>query len=1125
MENKKFSFKFFNFYIKNTPKRMKNEWMILLCFSLSLSLISGLNYFFEAAQKYQFQESFWLFSDIDLVHYDLFNNEGAPIPHINYNYYFNHSDEEVEQILKTTNLDLQGYAPYAIFGINSAYVTIENYTSVIPSNCTSEFDFYHKINASSVNFGIFNDVFYNSPRFNTYFKIIEGRAPKNENEILVDYNFALKYNYHINQSSNVSIIIGNAFDSNPPVVDFLQEKIENITIVGTYLCTNDWFRIVDQRYTYSYTYEDYLNNKTYIFPEQLEHNLVFWYGNFKDLRNHPIQQWYFRVAQHKLYKAYLESGIIKSGYLLFYNRENIQFENLYFYRTSLTQKSRNLSIFLPFEVGLIDKLSYQLKITQENIRRSFLTIQILSIPVIVFSLLVSRNINDARGKKANEELILLKLRGLSVSQIQSQIFIGGVVNGVICTVLGSIIGYGTFYLYHRLLGDLFLNTSTIFLIPEITWNNFLYTLLLGILINAIALIPKIIMVGKIEYLDVSSSIQQVEELSLHYDEQVLFEGGDKKKTVDEILIEKYIQDYKKIEKTKSDNSIKLGEKRKRNFRIWKRKKKPEFVYENLFEMEKYSIKPITWLFIIVGIIPIILYSYLFIAFRFNVSDIVIDNRDKIVENIYYFHFFSLFFIGFFVTGLIRLFLIERPSRFARFAKRIAHIFAKRLDHIVSLEIIRKKKWARVTIYLAIFCTMLTITNFAFNSQYRYEIFDKKFLWGSDLNIEMINSNFHNQDEFQAFEDKLTTNFSSTYKFEIQTYSHIFVSNRSWMNISNLNISQIREIPIETFAIDPVDYLSVISSDNRPYIYPSYPQQIQKLLHNSDNISPLSEINVITTSQFLSFTGRKIGDLFNYSLLVYDSQTDQYVNQTFSLKIVDSLDYAPGMYQTDVYGLIAIIIDISSLQIPQTMWFASDVIELLDITPNSEIDLDEINIKFQPFITQYCEKAKYHAFDPNWNDIDVARYSLIIGSSGFYGLINLDFVLIGILLSIELSLTIIIMNRENEYFTNLLLFRGVGRNRVIFINILELFIVFLISGIIGCIIGYFYSWFICYVNLQILINNQPSNIPKEALFQIYGHWETIFVSYGVIFLIVLFINYFSQWLHYKRHEEYLNKEAL
>lgn len=156
---------------------------------------------------------------------------------------------------------------------------------------------------------------------------------------------------------------------------------------------------MDQRYTYSYTYEDYLNNKTYIFPEQLEQNLVFWYGNFNYLINHPIQQWYYRVAQYNLYRGYLESGIIKSGYLLFYNRENIQFENLYFYRTSLTQKSRNLSIFLPFEVGVIDKLSYQLKITQENIRRSFLTIQILSIPVIVFSLLVSRNINDARGKK------------------------------------------------------------------------------------------------------------------------------------------------------------------------------------------------------------------------------------------------------------------------------------------------------------------------------------------------------------------------------------------------------------------------------------------------------------------------------------------------------------------------------------------------------------------------------------------------------------------------------------------------------------------------------------------------------------------------------------------------------
>ncbi|MHA1777082.1 MAG: FtsX-like permease family protein [Promethearchaeota archaeon] len=1133
---------------------MKNEWTIILCFSISLSLISGLNYFFNASQKYEFANSFWLFSDIDLVHQDLYYDNGSIIPHIRFNEYFQKSDHDVRKTLETTNLDLESYAPYAIFGLDMAFVTINAFSSVFTANCTSENDYYQKLNATRVRFGIFDSIFYSSQRFKSYFHIIEGRTPKNNSEILVDYNFAQKYNYHINKTSNVTIAIGNVFDSNPPVSDLLNEKIENITIVGTYLCEQEWFRIADQRYTYSYTYNDYLLNKTYIQPLELEQNLVFWFGDFNNLTNHPIQKWFNKIDQINHYREYLNNGIIKSGYLLFYNRGNIQFENLNFYRNSIKQKSRNLSIFLPFEISLIDKLSYQLVITQGKIRTSFLTIQILSLPVIVFSLLVSRNINDSRGKKANEELILLKLRGVSVRQIQMQIFLGGVINGVICTLLGSGMGYGTFYMYHRLLGDLFLNTSDIFLSPIFTWNNFWFTLFLGIGINAISLIPKIIAVGRIEYVDVSSAIQQVEELSLQYDEKVLFDGEKRKRYVDEDLIDQYIKAYIKSEKAKSDknqnetssnnnNYQKIFEKsdeqskndefseenksidKKERIRkikdVIKRKKK--FPYESLFDMEKYSIKKITLFLLFLGIIPFVLYLFLFLSLRFEASDFVIDMRDRLIENIYYIHFFSLFFIGFFVTGVIRLILIERPSRYAKIAKKIAHLFLKKLDHIVSLEIIRKKKWARVTIYLSIFCAMLTITNFTFNSQYRYEIFNDQFLAGSDFNINFVDSDFTNQTNFRSFEQNLFDFIEQEYSSLIQDYTTIYQSNTSWVTSELLELNQLSNFPINMYSISPSEYLSLISTDDRPYIYPSYPKQIKKIRSESETNNSI--IKTIVTSQLLSLSGLEIGDSLDLNVQVFDSIKSEYYNQSYTLEIVQVLDYAPGLYQTDKYGLSALIIDNAALNISNSQWFATNVIELLDFKPDFDISGDQLSRDLRALGSSFYDDIHLQTFDPHWNDIDVARYSLVIGSSGFYGLINLDFVIIGILLSIELSLTIIIMNRENESFTELLLFRGVGRNKILFIIILELLIVFLLSGILGLIIGYFYSWFICFVNLQVLIQTTNSHIIRQALFPIYGNFGTILTSYGIIFMIVLLIVYLVEQQRNKKMEGYLNKKKM
>lgn len=1144
-------YKFFLFYLKNASQRFKNEWTIILCVGISLSLVSGLGYFFEAAQKETFNNSFWLFSDFDVVHNSLFMDNGFSIPEIYYDYYFRQSDNDTLPLLDSTNLELDSYAPYAIMGLDQAVITIDNYSSVFPLYMRDRFDYWNHLNASSVKFGIFDDKLYNNSRFSSFFHIMEGTYPQKEDEILVDYNVAKLYDYEINKTVNITIGLGKVFNSRPPITDYWFNKIENMTVVGTYLSTQPTFWIGSQIYTYSYTYDDYLENQTYIKPADFEDRMLFMFGDFSNLTHHPIQQYYQTIMQDQYYAGYLTDGIVDSGYLLFYDRAQIQYENLYYYRNSITQKSQNLSIFMPFEVSIINKLSYQLLETHKEIRNAFLVIQILNVPVIMFSLVLSRNINDSRGKKANEELILLKLRGATIKQIQSQLFIGWIANGVICTVFGAIFGLGTFYMYHRLLGELFFDSNAIFLTPLFTWNNLWYTLALGITINAFSIIPKMIQIKKMDFVDISSSLQQVEQLSPLYDEKVLFEGEERSKTEEEELIDQYIQDFKTMKdaelseiSTEDSKKSKISSKfQKLNFfkkgrrqnetnelkrntikiRLPKKNEINEFTYEDFFEVEKHNIKPITFVLIIIGLIPLFLYAYVFIAYRFEVPDAIIDNRDRLVVNLYYIHFFSLFFISFFITGIVRLMVTERPSRFARLSKKIAHVFIKKLDHIVSLELIRKKKWSRVIIYLSIFFSMVTLVNFAFNSQYRYEIFDEQLINGTDVRIQMDSSSFQNMNEIENFDLELRAYDSQDNRSIIEDSYSVLLQNISWAKYEYAE-NMLEEVQVQSYFIDPQKYLQMISKDDRPQIYPGFSSKIRKLEDSSDNQNT-NPINVIVTSQFITFSELEIGDEFNYSVNIYNSNTMSYGNQTYLVKIVDVLDYVPGLYESESYGLLGIIIDVQSLQFSSHQIAATNLIQLIDIRNDISWTNSTFIEEFSGFLMNYSTMFDIGTIDPTWNDINAAKYSLEIGSSGFYGLINLDFVIIGFLLSIELSLTIIIMNKENAYFNELLLLRGIGRKGVTSINILETLIAFLISAIAGTIFGYIYSWFICLVNLQVLANFPPGSLPMQALFPIYGRWGSILLSYGIVFAIVMITIYVNHRVNAKVHEEYINKQAI
>lgn len=1078
--------KYFGFYFKHSLSKLKKEWLIIICISLSLSMVTGLSYFFKAAQKHQFENSFFNMTDFEISYYAK-ANESGPVSKIDYYEYFQDSEDFIYQQIESSPLDIEGTYKFGLFGWGAGYV-VPNYWDYIKLGRTSNtLDYVNRINGSNVQFAFFDDTFYDSTRFNDYFKIIEGTTPKSENEILMDYNYAKKFNLKIGDITNMTVLVGRTSDFNPPIGHLIPFQTPPVKLIGTYLPVKENYRINLQTLQYTYTYYDYLANRS--FPEVLEEIDTPAIFSFKDFSQpgftHPFQQLYLNINATQFYRFYIAPDNIRCGYLLAFNRENIQFNSLNKDKTVIAQQALSTSFTMPFTVNFVDYLGLQLNRVYADLLESHLIIQVLNIPIILFSILITQNFVASNKKEINEELLLLRLRSVPLKTIKWQIVISALIKGLICTIIGILGGFITFFAYENFIGVIFFNTEKVLLTPYFELNNVLSSFILGTIMNGFAIIPKIVQAQKPKYADIAESLNQ-DNLPVMYDERLFLDRKERIST----------------ESNQYSKNSKLFFKR---YNINRNITKKKVVYSDFYQEEKKKLPYLPYLLMGIGIIPGLFNIILIIRYNFTVSDSFVDIANIITSNLQIYQFITLFGMGFFVAGLVRIIVIQRPSMFARLAKQISKIFVKKYDHIVGLELVRQKKWSGIITYLAIFASLLITTNIAFNSQFRYETLEGNMYIGSDFRVEMQNPTFSSLDQIEILENDILNYSNNDGIPMIDDLTTCFIdSNCTTYNIFN---EQLVENSFKAYFLNSNDYLRILAENGKPLPYPGFRNDIKKLEMEND-LDSNSSFPAYASSRFLISNNLTIGDIVDINHKYLSNNLTK--NQNLQIEILGVLEFVPGLYNNSIFDESSILLDLGNLNNSGNLMHGNKVIQLISFNNYFDRGFPDNIAGLQNLIAPYSSNIRYDTSDPDWDNVSNANLSIIYGTSGFFGLEYLNFTLIGFLLIFELSLTIILINRENSHFNGLLLARGIGRKTIFKMELAETFIVFLVAFLIGSIVGVGFSLILVKVGQLIVKNMVGSTFSDSTNLPIFcdiGNLLTIFSLLILTAILILTINYF------------------
>ncbi|UYP44490.1 hypothetical protein NEF87_000775 [Candidatus Lokiarchaeum ossiferum] len=475
---------------------------------LSISLSSGLFYFYESYQNYSFSYTFEDFSDIELKHAHIIWHDTDGIrycsPNVNFPTLFAETDEIVNESLQNSGLRYQNYIKYGLLAFDIGFVSTENYSQIKEVYAASTELIYKKECVSTeLIFNFFQEDYYLSERFTNYFTIIEGKAPSSPDEILIDYGMASKYGFGINSPVNITTRIGsilkNPIRNYPVLTNLMDFRLTNINVSGIYVPRYYTFTLDQEDYRYSYNYQDFQQNRLYSENNWVDKPAIFTYSNFTEPNYRNVAQELFSTIQNSSFAGFLQRTITKSGYSVFYSRNAINYKNIHLETKQIDNQISNLMQSLPVNIGISNIISpILLEFMQESTSSNFI-LQLLNIPIIMFSLYFGLTSQKSIEERRNNELFHLKVKGFPSKAISSQILKESVIFGIIDGILGMILGLIIFFGYFVFLGPIFLDTFPVFLLPFISFTSIIISLVLGIISHLLINIPIIRKVKKTHF--------------------------------------------------------------------------------------------------------------------------------------------------------------------------------------------------------------------------------------------------------------------------------------------------------------------------------------------------------------------------------------------------------------------------------------------------------------------------------------------------------------------------------------------------------------------------------------------------------------------------------------------------
>lgn len=1113
----------FKYYLSQGFYNLRHSIMICIAFALALSIISGLGFYSEAYEQYAIQKDYSQLIDFDFsLSDDTLQIQKA----------FSDFDENLSTFLSSNDFSIDSLQYYAFYKFDSDLPL--SYWYINQSRIPTELKgFYSSDVLQPVRYYTMGSEFYSTSRFSDFFKMIEGRTPANYNEIVLDFTFAELLNASVGDQLSIPIRSDqytqyHNFYLDPNDDDLHSQNAPyyentnffyydtNFTLVGTYASSHKTYSIAQMHYKANYEY-DFLSGEVSL-PDYTQETVTPVMGYY-DFSNQSVftdfQQtvvdinfWYDTYEKTYLHRCEI-------GLYAIYNRELIKFGQFSSSASQIQTVADQIRIQFSGNSHLINYLSYNLEnlyARTETIRKTSL---MLTVPLVITAIILGFFTRKTEIKARMDEYLLLRSKGSPVKMLVYQFAAESLFIGLFSVILGVFLGLGNFLLFQRFYNILFdINPSTrlsfvLTIGPVINTTIFGFaSAILGSL-SALFYILNLPISKLLKIKESGDSPPEIDEKSLYGKPESLENGKEKEKFTpseektkidefpqDSTLNDLYLTDQVSLRKRMVQNNYNLDGKKLGTMQLIQQVKDSEELKEKQSkEKDQSSVLGIQSkkrgvYIILVSLIPIVIYI-------FGIMGVYIEHIPTLFVNIGYFVQENELLLSVFifasppicVIGIIRIFLSENPRAFAKWVKGLSNLFVKDHGYLIGIEMVKKRQIKVLVLILAIFTSLFGFANLFTNSYVKNEINSSNILIGADLQVELhvTNPNIKNYEDIQVLEATLKSYQIGDDIPLCNQINSILIEETSTLNPNYRNI----------FYVNMSEYFSIISEDNKPIPIQDFDTRFQAVIdYNSNNQNSLP--GIIVNSQYALTNNLDIGDETEIMHRYFNQDDLTYYNESIQAVVVEILDFMPGLY---VKGDITqeysenLILDQKFLNLSANISHSRIIHQFIDLNFNENLKISQIPWIFTNITNQKIKFQSFNYYDQSFKDKNLAFSANVFG---FYIMVYIDFIVMGILISFGASIMMVSFQKENKFFNGLLLSRGFGKRRLLLLITAEIFVIFFTASLIGLGTGLLFSF--SYLKLMNFIK-----ISSQGLeFILYMNLSDFILIFGLLFLSTICI---------------------
>ena len=1040
------------FYLKQSSKNIQKSILTIFSLGLAISLITGISLYFNGANYYNISQKLVHVYDISLI--DGYSN---PVNSMNFSDRFEGEETTYIKNARRSMLNLESIDQYTT--ISSPNLFLYKNNSQIENKTTG----FKEFESSQLAISLFNQDFFSSQRFQDYFQIIEGEAPQNENEIMIDALLAVHLDLQIKQYTTIPLFVKTLVINNS-----LSFSLENVKIVGffaprrfTYAIGSD--EIMSSPYTF--TDEIFLQN---LHQFSLTKAPIFGLCDYEQASNreyHPFNKVFNILNQNPqinnsiLYK-------VEKGIGLSYNRKNLNVNLLSSEVKKIGSQVNTLDNKIPNTVRVVNHINMAITgdLDKDIERRA--RIMLTTIPVILFSLFLGSLAINLNFKSRFDEFLYMRTKGMPKKVIRNQLLLESLMIGITSSIISIFMAIGIFYIVQPWLNGQFLDNYLVQIDYFGTTTHYYFnatdaptSTVLPLIFRFGTLITNLLYCVFLAIFGSVYTFIKLKRLKMHQMQTEL-----DKNSLDTLYSELIYEDGQ-------ENDSILNE-------------RDQDIYETPIEKEEKKISKWGLKLILPTLIPFVITLIYMIGTIPGIPDAFLKLNASIEKISEVLSVLSFLMPVLLIIGIVRYLVVESPIRFARISRKIASFFMKEHSALIGLELIRRKPYRQMIFMLSLFTSLLVFANVNINTLHREDMVKENFETGADIQMKLA-SPLNSTDQLYGC-TPMILNISDLVEFEEKV---IQIKN----NDDNFVVNSVVSLIIDNYVresywwrgegiddrgmiayLDIQKYLDMVS--NNGYVVPNQQieNQIQQVINfNQESINSVP--GVIVNHDFLETHNVEVGDTISIQQHIYKI-SDQF-NETIPIqvKILQEINLLPGISPNFITGMDAnidfwggFVFDGEFMLIDRQYLNSSfQQVQIGQLKTFFNIDLSEVEsyenlTKEISSITPIEIYAPtFTLYDHDWNSLTQNSFTLQppagYRSTEYLSMLYLNLLLVGFLCAISLAIANLNFQRDNEQFHGLMLVRGFGKKKLVGFVLTQLFVIFSLSLLIGLVGGFITSW--------------------------------------------------------------------